>query len=289
LPETVPATNMRFSPSRVFGFPAASALVLTFFITSATAADSDVTNLDLCNGRTDASPDQQIEGCTALLKSADEQRVIAVIYSNRGNGYVGKGQYDLALQDYDEAIKADPQYAKAYNNRGVVYQKQAEYDLAIKDFNAALQLDPDYAHALANRGETYLKMSDYQSASKDFDQALRLKPQLALLLNERCWTRAIVGDVQGALADCNDAIRSEPSAAAFDSRGLAYLKSSQWDAAIADYNSALRLDPKLASSLYGRGFAKQKKGDVAGGTSDLAAAQTINQNVAQDFARYGLH
>ena len=57
---------------------------------------------------------------------------------------------------------------------------------------------------------------------------------------------------------------------ALDSRGLAYLKKGQWDAAIADYNAALRLNPKLASSLYGRGLAKLKNGDTNGGNADMA-------------------
>jgi len=101
--------------------------------------------------------------------------------------------------------------------------------------------------------------------------------------------RAIVGDVQGALDDCNEAIRLQPKAvAAFDSRGFAYLKSGQWDLAISDFNAALRLDPKLPSALYGRGFAKQKKGDAAGGKSDIAAAQAIKQDIAAEYAGYGL-
>jgi tetratricopeptide (TPR) repeat protein len=78
--------------------------------------------------------------------------------------------------------------------------------------------------------------------------------------NGRCWCRAIVGELQAALADCNEALRLEPNAAAtLDSRGLIYLKSGEWDSAIADYDSALRLDPKLASSLYGRGLANLRR------------------------------
>ena len=77
-------------------------------------------------------------------------------------------------------------------------------------------------------------------------------------------------------------------AATFDSRGLTYLKLGQWELAIADYNLALRLDPKLASALYGRGFAKAKSGDPAGGDADIAAAKTSTQKIADDFARYGL-
>ena len=54
-------------------------------------------------------------------------------------------------------------------------------------------------------------------------------------------------------------------AATFDSRGLVYLKMGQFDLAISDYSSALRIEPKMASALYGRGLARIKKGDTAGG------------------------
>ena len=71
--------------------------------------------------------------------------------------------------------------------------------------------------------------------------------------NGRCWTRALVGELQAALADCNEALRLQPGVApTLDSRGFTYLKMGEWDSAIDDYSSALQLDPRLASSLYGR-------------------------------------
>jgi hypothetical protein len=53
--------------------------------------------------------------------------------------------------------------------------------------------------------------------------------------------------------------------------------------AIGDYDSALRLDPKLASALYGQGFAKLKGPDLVGVNVDIAAAKTIKQNIANEF------
>jgi tetratricopeptide (TPR) repeat protein len=73
-----------------------------------------------------------------------------------------------------------------------------------------------------------------------------------------------------------------------DSRALIYLKMGQWDSAIDDYSSALRVEPKLASSLYGRGLARLKKGDTTGGDADIAAAKAIEANIVGDFARYGV-
>jgi hypothetical protein len=48
------------------------------------------------------------------------------------------------------------------------------------------------------------------------------------------------------------------------------------------------LNPKSASSFYGRGFAKLKKGDSAGGEADIAAAKAINPAIAEQYAGYGL-
>ena len=48
------------------------------------------------------------------------------------------------------------------------------------------------------------------------------------------------------------------------------------------------LNPKLASSLYGRGVAKQRSGNAAAGDRDIAAARAIDPNIASEYAGYGL-
>jgi hypothetical protein len=60
----------------------------------------------------------------------------------------------------------------------------------------------------------------------------------------------------------------------------------QWRPAIADYDSALRLEPNLASSLYGRGLAKHRIGDAVGGDTDINAAIAINASIIKEFAGY---
>lgn len=52
--------------------------------------------------------------------------------------------------------------------------------------------------------------------------------------------------------------------------------------------SALAIDPKHESSLYIRGLARLKTGDVAGGNADIAAAEAIDAKVADTYAGYGV-
>jgi hypothetical protein len=56
---------------------------------------------------------------------------------------------------------------------------------------------------------------------------------------------------------------------------------------MSDYSDALDINPKLASSLYGRGVARLKKGDRRG-SADIAAAKAIDGGIAEEFARYGV-
>jgi Flp pilus assembly protein TadD len=58
--------------------------------------------------------------------------------------------------------------------------------------------------------------------------------------------------------------------------------------AIADYDAALRLDPKHASALHGRGIAKLRSGDTDGGKKDVDAAKAIQPTIADEFRGYGI-
>ena len=66
------------------------------------------------------------------------------------------------------------------------------------------------------------------------------------------------------------------------------MKMGRFDSAIEDYSSALRIEPTMASALYGRGLARIKKGDAAGGNADVTAAKNLETKIADDFSHYGV-
>jgi hypothetical protein len=79
-----------------------------------------------------------------------------------------------ARENYDEAIRLNPQNAKAYNNRGVSYHELGEYNWAIYDYEDAIRLDPEYAEAYSNRGLTYQSLGQVEEAERDFQKAKEL-------------------------------------------------------------------------------------------------------------------
>ena len=152
-----------------------AACVMLLFSPTAAAQTVRVKNIMLCNGSDRTSPDPQIEGCSALIASGQEApQTVAVAHNNRANAYVMKGEYDLAIKDYNEAIKLVPNSASYLNNRGVAYKKKAEYDRALEDFDQSIRLNPAYAGAFANRAGTYVHKAEYERAAHDYDEAIRL-------------------------------------------------------------------------------------------------------------------
>jgi tetratricopeptide (TPR) repeat protein len=119
--------------------------------------------------------------------------------------------------------------------------------------------------------------------------AIRIDPTAAAY-NARCWSLTLAGrDLARALADCTESLRLHPGYDdALNSRGLVWLKLGVFDRAIDDYGAVVSRNPRDAESLYGRGFAKLKRGDAAGGNADLAMARAIRANIVEIYIAYGV-
>jgi tetratricopeptide (TPR) repeat protein len=62
----------------------------------------------------------------------------------------------------------------------------------------------------------------------------------------------------------------------YTSRGLAYYHKGFINEALADYETALALNPNNPDTLNNRGVIKEKKGDIAGALADYSAAIAID-------------
>ncbi|MGI8503996.1 MAG: tetratricopeptide repeat protein [Hassallia sp.] len=81
---------------------------------------------------------------------------------------------DSELEDYEQAIKINPDDADAYYNRG-----NARFDLgdragAIEDYTQAIKINYNYADAYYNRGNARFDLGDRAGAIEDFQKATDL-------------------------------------------------------------------------------------------------------------------
>jgi tetratricopeptide (TPR) repeat protein len=168
------------------------------------------------------------------------------------------------------------------------HDHKGDHDRALQDFDQAIKLKPS-ALAHFNRGNAHLGKSQFEQAIEDYDQAIRFKPDFAAAYDNRCWARAVTGNLKPALADCNQAIRLAPpgNAGTFESRGFIFMKMTNFDAAVSDFEAALRRNPSLPGALYGRGMAKLWNSDNSG-EADILAAKALQSDIAEEYARYGM-
>lgn len=95
-------------------------------------------------------------------------------YQKRADAHIIKGEYDLALVNYNKVIELNSADAATYRNRGLAYSNKKSYDQAIADYDKAIELNPKESLAYLNRGESYEKMGNAQKALADYQKAVEL-------------------------------------------------------------------------------------------------------------------
>src|ERR1700676_3568920 len=154
--------------------------------------------------------DQQIDACNKIIAlKVFSGANLATVYFWRPVGWNKKGNYSQVIANTTEALRFKPDQA-LYNMRGSAYFDKGEYDIAIADFNDALRIGPPSGTIFHNRGNAFRGKGDYAKAIADYDSANRLNPN-AYTLQNRGLSKQALGDLNGALADINEAIRLDPS------------------------------------------------------------------------------
>jgi tetratricopeptide (TPR) repeat protein len=94
-------------------------------------------------------------------------------YVNRGVLNVALQNYQDAVKDYNYAIKLNPAVPEAYLNRGNLWLIANQHDEAIVDYDKAMELGVHKYHvALMNKGMAYESKGDYLKARELYLSAL---------------------------------------------------------------------------------------------------------------------
>jgi predicted aspartyl protease len=87
------------------------------------------------------------------------------------------GKYDLAIQDYDQAVKLAPEDGGLFIDRGKIFRSQSKLDQAILDFSHALDLDSKrWMAGYRERGFAYNLLGQTKNAVADLTAYNSLAP-----------------------------------------------------------------------------------------------------------------
>ena len=133
-----------------------------------------------------------------------------VLYNISGASNAGLMQFDVAIENYKQALKIKPDYVEAYYNMGVAQKDKGDLEAAIESYKQALKINPDYAEAYNNMGVAQKDKGDPEAAIESYKQALKIKSDYAEAYNNIGNVLKDQGDPEAAIESYKQAINIKP-------------------------------------------------------------------------------
>jgi tetratricopeptide (TPR) repeat protein len=183
--------------------------------------------------------DGKISRASEALASATSNAERSTAYADRADAYADRARYSRVMK-----LIADEDYNKLF-------------DLALQDYNQAIALAPDNADMYYRRGSAYYSRASLDMmkaptsaslapARADFSRAAEMNPKNAMTFDMLGLTDASMGNWTQAIADFKqetgmDHLQSLRLSDAYCNRGTVYLGEKKYDLAISDLNQAIQI------------------------------------------------
>lgn len=185
-----------------------------------------------------------VSDCPDFLEMIVEQEKesdsnAAALYEN-GDKYYDDGNYTRAINEYDKAIRMDPENHEYLNSRGVAYYDQGKYYYAISDFINAIRCKSNFALAYYNLAYSKYNLDDNRAALKDVETSILYDP-------EYCGAYNLMGLIYTDMEASDSAMMAFEKAYQCDSSNSLYLfnmgylrySDREYELAIDQFNRAL--------------------------------------------------
>jgi len=192
------------------------------------------------------------------------------------------GKIDKAYSIFDKAIKLYPDSPGPYSNRGNIYRIRKEYNLAIKDYSKSLELYPKNLNVRYARANTYLDSGNFQLAISDYTIIIEEKTSFPNIYFDRAYANIRAENYNDAKTDLESQLAINPK----DFKSLANLiniktKLELFDEALVDYEKILTdypNQPNLHILYNNRANLYQDINEYQKAIKDINVALKIKRN-----------
>lgn len=287
------------------------------------AINLDPRNADAFNARATAHRRrgeyrQAVQDATEAIRLSPD----ALYHLNRARAQFELHRTEEAFADCNEAIRLGSEEEDAYRIRAQT-RKPGDYRGIVEDLSRLLEIKPRQARAHWERALAYTHLGDHEKAFADYAEAIRLAPADAQAHAGRASLYLDEGLVDGALKDANRAIELDSKCSSaylvramssMKRLGIRELKPPQGQRlffpkpgapavdvvsipeglrqaakqALDDLNTAIRLDPTVATSYRTRAMLCLAMKEIDRGVDDFASAASANPSDAECWYYLGM-
>jgi tetratricopeptide (TPR) repeat protein len=210
---------------------------------------------------------------------------------DRGTELYAVGDCRAAISAYDRALGLDAECVAAYCGRGNALRFLGDYASSEADFETAIGLDPDCGVAYIGRGLAVCfgaPSSLDPNADFELGKNLLTNPTSAIEYVMRGTAKAQLNDPQAAIADYNIAIDMNPRLLlAYNNRGNLYQYLGELERALADFSQVLKIDSRSAIAYNNRAIIYTQNGQFAAAVSDYQQAIELQPDFVSAYNNLG--
>jgi len=235
---------------------------------------------------------------------------------SRANLYFHQGKYEKAIEDFkhilnvpegetqaiyfrginygekdkntgfDQLLTMSTKEADIHNYLGHCFHKLKSYQFSINHFTKAIHFNPDEDNYYVNRGLVYMDMNQFDSAKYDYQTALKINPGNSLakfnlsLLDQN--------DISLSINKLNQLIRENPNLPfAYSNRAYHYFSIGNYNQAISDYDSAIKLDQNNHIYYLEKGMCFEKMNDTQAALKNYTLASHLKPDDSKVWYNMG--
>jgi len=239
-----------------------------------------------------------------------------------GQDALNHGRLEEAERDFKQVLAVEPGVGGAYANLGVVYMRRKQWAKALESLRKAEQLMPEIAGIRLNIGLAYYRQNEFLKAIPPFesvvhDEPAALQPRhllgLCYFFSER-WMDAAqtleplweqeskklsylyvlsIAAHRAGLKELDERATAQLVKSGDGSpeyhlfMGKAHLNLDQYDMALADFQAAAEVNPKLTFVHFNMGLAYLKKQDYGHARDEFLKDAAVEPDLAFNYDELG--
>jgi len=154
----------------------------------------------------------------------------------------GTGEFEKAVEQFQQAVQLDPMNDQAYWHLAQAYQSLNQLEKAEDTLKRRIAVRPDYWRGYSALGVFYVGQAEYDKAEAMFQKAISLKPENYNDLSNLGGTLLYEGKDEDATHALEGSIAIRPSYGAYENLGAAYFRLRKYAEAARTTEQALKLD-----------------------------------------------